>query len=639
MLRTRLNRKLESAVRSLQAEGLLPESELPAPELYESKSPEHGDYASNFAMVAAKSARKSPRELAEAMAKKLSSDPDFESVEVAGPGFLNLKVSRRALAESLEAMLSRGVGFALTQNDKPLKINVEFVSVNPNGPITVGSGRGAAFGDTLCRVLEAVGHQVHREYYVNDGVNSQQMRLFAESVRHYILAQQGKASDFPAEGYKGDYVQEVAARVQDQMLAAIDEYLAARAEVRKLVERKEGEPAWSSREEECLHRARDVEYAAREQVETYQKAGMLLDSVEEVRDKIANLFGDYLETAPIGLVQQVAQNLMLERQRNDLADFGVHFDTWFSEQTLHDEGIVTEMVEKLRARGIVEEEDGALWLRSTKFGDDKDRVIVRADGRPTYIAGDVAYHASKFTRPPGCDKLIDVLGPDHHGYVGRLEAVVQALGHSKDQIEVLIFQIVRFLKDGKPAPMRKRDGNIYALSDLCREVGSDVVRFFYLMRSHDTHFDFDVDLAKRQSEENPVYYVQYAHARICSVLRKAIAEGLLDPDGSAIGDLELLVEPQERALILKLGELPYEIIRCSKDYGVHRLTTYAIELARAYHHFYDSCRVLQADQPELTGARLALCQAVQNGLRATFELLGIGAPERMDRAETLGLSE
>lgn len=448
-------------------------------------------------------------------------------------------------------------------------------------------------------------------------------------------------------------------------------------------------------------------------------------------------------------LQVLAGNAAFNEQADDLAAFGVTFDTWFSEQYLHDSGKVQECIEALIAKGAADtepyqlevikkkgepdevkrneqpiEEDGdesphieqpdpkpspptpspsspggekgegalaTLWLRSTKFADDKDRVLRRKDGRWTYIASDVAYHKDKFNRgsAPGekgsvapADKLLTILGPDHHGYIGRLRAVVAALleeqgeaaggdatqplseseallyrdpaerdaclaalEEARKKLEVVIFQIVRFVKDGKPAPMRKRDGNIYSLKDLMLEIGKnaapaakeseqlrigkDVARFFYLMRSHDTHMDFDLDLAEKQSDENPVYYVQYAHARICSVLRKAEETGLGAPGPHDPFDPALLAEPKELALIKKVCDLPFEVRRCAEDYGVHRLTSYATELARAYHAFYDSCRVLQPENLPLTRARLALCQAAAIGLRSTLGLLGISAPERM----------
>jgi arginyl-tRNA synthetase len=405
---------------------------------------------------------------------------------------------------------------------------------------------------------------------------------------------------------------------------------------------------------------------------------------------------------------------MIAHQRHDLERFGVHFDTWFSEQTLHDAGKVVEVLDRLIAEGVADEQpyqlsvefakDGSiksvareeqpveddeevsgeaqsptgatLWLRSTKFGDDKDRVLRRKDGRLTYISSDVAYHADKFNRPPNADKLITVLGPDHHGYIGRLTAVVaafletqgvhaetsdrpltdeeakvfaspverdkcrSALELARQRLNVVIYQIVRFVKDGKPTPMRKRDGNIYELKDLIEElgkaaapeetleerdrIGKDVARFFYLMRSFETHMDFDIDLATKQSDENPVFYAQYAHARICSVLRKAGPQ-----EGRA--DESLLIHPTETALIKKVLDLPWEVSRAAADCGVHRLTTYAVDLARAYHHFYDACRVVDPAKADLTRARVDLCHTARVALKGTFDILGVSAPERMDR--------
>jgi arginyl-tRNA synthetase len=456
---------------------------------------------------------------------------------------------------------------------------------------------------------------------------------------------------------------------------------------------------------------------------------------------------------------------MIERQRTDLHAFGVDFDTWFSEQSLHDSGEVERCVDEMIAKGAADEDphrvvlkmarggvieevkkeaqsetmeseellegevtgtagvspaqselgtSATLWLRSTKFGDDMDRVLRRRDGRLTYIASDVAYHKDKFNRPPNADKLITILGPDHHGYIHRLQAVLAALletpspatvgqaaelsqdsprgvgegagGEGLDEVEsaiyksaaerdacksaleearrkleVVIFQIVRFVKDGKPAPMRKRDGNIYELRDLISELGQavaakatkeeqqrigvDVARFFYLMRSHDTHMDFDIDLATKQSDDNPVFYVQYAYARICSVLRKAGEARIGGLEDWGIGqpipilqsfNPSILTHPREQSLIKKILDLPLEVQRITEDYGVHRLTTYAIELARTYHHFYDACRVIQTEEPELSKARLALCEAARLTLKATLDLLGVSAPERMEREEPTG---
>jgi arginyl-tRNA synthetase len=591
LLRSQIHQVLKDAIGALVDSGQLPSAVLETPiEVTDTRTPEHGDYACPFALVSSKRAAMPPRAVAEALRTQLLNSSDlFRDIEIAGPGFLNFRLHPGSVNRYVPHILSQSDGFAteaesLASTHRTL--NVEYVSVNPNGPITVGSGRGAAFGDTLSRVLAAVGNRVEREYYINDGVNSQQMRLFAESVKNLA---NGEA--VPENGYKGEYVQAVANRVVE-------------------------------------------------------------------------LNPDALSQTDIGWWQKVSQELMIERQRGDLATFGVRFDRWFSEQSMHDSGKVMAALDKLVQNGAADkdcysfeivregkeertekkpEECGPLWLRSTRWGDDKDRVLTRSDGRPAYIAGDVAYFENKLGER-SYDKSLLILGPDHHGYIPRMYAAVQALGYSLDRFEIIIFQIVRFVKDGKLAPMRKRDGNIYELRDLIDElganiapaspkeeqqrIGSDVARFFYLMRSHETHMDFDIDLATKQSDENPVFYVQYAHARICSVIAKAAEAGLAASDSFGSS---LLVHERELGLIKKILDLPFEVNRCAIDYGVHRLTTYAVELARTYHHFYDACRVIQADQPELSRARLALCQAARIGLKATLDLLGVSAPERMDR--------
>ena len=644
--------------------GALPPSVLQAPvEIDAPSNSEHGDLASNFALVAAKPAGMAPRAIAGHLAAELSACNEFSGCEVAGPGFLNLRLSEPWVADHL---VDVGENFGSTKAAQPMAINVEFVSVNPNGPITIGSGRGAAFGSALCNVLEAAGHTVCREYYINDGVNSEQMRLFAESVKAIIYGR-----SVPENGYKGDYVQEVAAQLKGFVAS--------------------GYPRTPNHIDEELRRLSAIEPRSSEEQ-------LLFDRLTNVaRDGLVEI-ADY---------QFLAESTMIFAQKEDLAAFNTHFDTWFSEQSLHDSGAVRQELHHLVASGVADTEpyqtevkfakggaiaeisrkqqDGGddspgqeptVWLRSTKFGDEKDRVLKRKDGRLTYIASDVAYHKDKFNRPVNADKLITVLGPDHHGYINRLLAVVAALhadvaepvsdetplteheaviyqtveernrckaalAWAKDHLEVHIFQLVRFLKDGKPAPMRKRDGNIYALIDLVNEIGeqvrpngsteekqragTDVARFFYLMRHHDTTMDFDLELATKQSDENPVFYVQYAHARICSVIKKAAAVGLQPSETH----LSLLAHPKEKSLALKVLDLPYEVERTAEDYAVNRLTTYATELARTYHAFYDSCRVIQPDQPELSSARLALCQAAQTALKNALKMLGISAPSEM----------
>lgn len=573
----------------MKESGDLPESLTTPVEIVDPKNPEHGDYACNFALMASKPAGMPPRAIADRLLGLLIENPEFQSLEVAGPGFLNVRLEPKFIARYVREILFLGpANLPRSKAENPLRINIEFVSVNPNGPITIGSGRGASFGDTLARVFEAAGHEVSREYYINDGVNSTQMQLFAESVRALAYGE-----PVPENGYKGDYVQDVADAIKPHIPAG---------------------------------------------------------------DKPDILW-----------FQKIAQEAMIERQRGDLKLFQIEYDVWFSEQSLHDSGRVEKALQILKDRGVADsepyrrvvkiegkeriptdepQEPGTLWLRSTRFGDDKDRVLIRSNGRPAYIAADVAYLQSKLGERM-FDKALLILGPDHHGYIPRLYAVSEALGFTPvEQFEIVIHQQVNFVKDGQKAPMRKRDGNIYELRDLINELGdnvapnldvegrkqagSDVTRFFYLMRSPDTSMDFDIDLATKQSDENPVFYVQYAHARICSVLRKAEEAGFQRTAGF---DSELLHHAKELDLIMKILELPEEVKRCAKDYAVNRLTTFAIELARTYHHFYDVCRVIQPEQPELTQARVALSEAARIGLQAALAMLGVSAPERMERPE------
>ena len=599
MLRDELTRLVASAVRDSIADGELPEAASGIPvEISDTKTPEHGDFACNFALIATKPLGMPPRRIGELLAARLSSFPEFAGVEVAGPGFLNLRLTPSTISRWVPWVLAHSSELGLADVGKGQRVNVEYVSVNPNGPITIGSGRGAAFGDTLCRVLLASGFEPYREYYINDGVNSEQMRLFAESVKHYYRSALGLESAFPEKGYKGEYVTDVAVRLRE-------------------------------------------------------------------------LFGDGRAEEPTLWFQQRSQELMIERQRNDLHAFRVDFDRWFSEQSMHDSGLVKESIDFLVSNGnaywavksenpgqprpgqIVEEDEDeesgteALWIRSSAFGDDKDRVLVRSDGRPAYIAGDVAYFANKFGR--GFEKLKLVLGPDHHGYIGRMYGACGALGHTtghEGEFEIIIYQLVRFMKEGKPAPMRKRDGNIYELRDLISElganaaptasleeqqrIGADVGRFFFLMRSHESHMDFDIDLATKQSDDNPVFYAQYAHARICKMLEKAVLAGFAI-DGPF--DHSLLVHPRELALVRKILDLSFEVARCASDYGVHRIATYSVELARAFHYFYDACKVVQPEEPLLSASRVALSVAARATLAATFELIGVSAPRQMHRAE------
>ncbi len=550
MIRAELRAKVASACNALISNGFLPESKYEF-EIVDPAKKEHGDFSCNFALLASKSAGKPPREIAEKITELLIQEKIFEAVSVAGPGFINFKLSDEFLKGACQTAFELGENVGRLKCENPKKILVEFVSVNPNGPIHCGHGRGAAYGDTLCRVLDAFGHQVSREFYVNDGLNSLQMQLFALSVKAKYREKLGLDYNFPEDGYQGDYI-------------------------------------------------------------------------EQVAEQILQEFGEEKKDADLSFWQPYAQELMLELQRKDLERFGVVFDTWFSEQSLYDKGEVDDAIEELKKRGWTYEHEGALWFKTTEFGDDKDRVLIRANGQKTYIASDVAYHRDKLER--GFDYLINVWGADHHGYITRTRASIEAMGYEGDRFCVEIIQIVRFMKSGKPVTMSKRAGEMVRLSELMDELGVDVARFFYLMRSHEAHMDFDLDLAKENSERNPVYYAQYAHARICSLLSRAKESGY---EGDVQGFRSWTLHEAERDLIIKIWDLAFEVERCASDHQVHRLTAYAIELARAYHNFYDKCRVLDENAQDVSSARLVLCEATVSALRACFKLLGISAPERM----------
>lgn len=556
MAKERIVALIEQALHRAQEAGDLPVTRIPEISVEPPRVQEFGDFASNVAMLLTRELKRPPRGIADILVKHLPDDPLVSKVEVAGNGFINFTLHPEWLYEVLRDIQHKGDAYGRWDIGQGKRVNVEFVSANPNGPITIAHGRGGAIGDVLANLLEAVGCRVTREFYVNDATNSLQMQHFARSlvVRYRQLL--GEEVELPEDGYAGEYLADIAR----ELLA-----------------------------EEGAHLAEGEEEAVLERFRAY------------------------------------AEDAMKRQQQQDLADFGIVFDVWFSENSLHISGQVTQAIEELKARGYAYEHDGALWLRSTAFGDDKDRVLVRNNGQPTYIAADAAYHKNKFER--GFDYLIDIWGPDHHGYVARTKAAVAALGYLVEHFEVLIYQIVRLFKGGDLVRMSKRAGNVVTLRDVLEEVGKDAARFFFLMRSHDSPLDFDLELAKKESSENPVYYVQYAHARICSILRVADQQGWTVPSASDV-DLTVLREEQELALMKKLDELPEEVLEAATERSPHRLTRYSMEVADAFHKFYDTCRVVSDDRA-LTQARLVLVDATRIVLKNVLALLGVSAPERM----------
>ncbi|MFF5097147.1 MULTISPECIES: arginine--tRNA ligase [Actinosynnema] len=538
-----------TAVDVLSTRGLDP-SALPAEVTIERpRNPEHGDYATNVALQTAKKAGTNPREFATWLAEALTSNDALSEVTVAGPGFLNLRLAPDAQAAIVREIITKGEDFGRSDLLAGRKINLEFVSANPTGPLHLGGTRWAATGDALGRVLAASGADVTREYYFNDA--GAQIDRFVRSV---MAAAKGEPT--PEDGYAGTYIADIAAEV--------------------------------------LRREPDA-LAAEDSAEVFRRVGV---------------------------------NLMFDEIKRDLHDFGTDFDVFFHEDSLHKSGAVTTAVEKLKGSDKLYFENGAWWLRSTEFGDDKDRVVIKSDGAPAYIAGDIAYLVDKRSR--GFDLCIYMLGADHHGYIGRLKAAAAALGDDPDSVEVLIGQMVNLVSDGKPVRMSKRAGNIISMEDLVDAVGVDAARFAMIRASVDSSVDIDLDLLRKRSSENPVYYVQYAHSRICSVLRNAEALKV-----EANDSLQLLDNEAEGTLIRALGEFPRVVKAAAELREPHRVANYLHSLAGDLHRWYDhkpALRILprgDEEPTELHGARLRLCQATQQVFANGLALLGVTAPERM----------
>jgi arginyl-tRNA synthetase len=523
--------------------------------------PSFGDFASNIALRLAKPYRRAPMEIAKAIAAHVATaavDPasPIASVDVAPPGFLNIRLSDRALAAATERILANPATWGHVAAAHPEHINVEFVSANPTGPLHIGNARGAFTGDLLCRVLAAAGHKVEREYYFNDF--GSQVKNLGASV---VAIREG--GELPEDGYHGDYVYDMAKELPAEVLAAAE---------------KSGEdPSWA--------------------------AGRWAS--EQVRAGI----------------------------EASLEHLGCHFDVWRSESTLHNDGWVAKAIERLRAAGDVYEEDGAVVFRSTKYGDDKDRVILRStdDAAPTYFAADIGYVVEKFSR--GYDRIIFIWGEDHHGYVARVKAAAQSLGFDRDHVQMILTAWVRFVRDGKEVPMSKRTGEFITLDELLGEIGVDAARWFFASRAASSGIDFDIELAKKQSNENPVYYVQYAHARIASILRKAEESGMKPPVADGAGSADLLAGAltgaPEAQLVRQIVRLPEVVEDAAASEETHGVTTYATELATTFHAFYRDARVVDPDEPERSAARLALVAAAKTTLANALSLLGISAPESM----------
>ena len=577
---------LEHALAALRDDGDLTLDPLPDIAVERSRGDGHGDFASPIALALARVARRKPREIAERIVARLPESASIASVEIAGPGFINFSVATAAFTETVRRIIGSGVQSTRSAFGDGRRVQVEFVSANPTGPLHVGHGRGAANGASVANILEAVGFDVQREYYVNDA--GRQMHILALSVWLRYLERRGQAVPFPSNGYRGAYVHDIAAALERDIGGdfAVD--------IETLMNGVPADaPAGGDKEahvDALIGRARSLLGAQRyEQVFAH------------ARD---------MEVADI---------------RSDLEEFGVVYDKWFSERTLIDAGDVERSVARLRERGHVYERDGALWFRSTAFGDEKDRVVVRENGESTYFASDIAYAANKFER--GFERAIYMWGADHHGYIARVKAAVEALGYDPDAVEIPIVQFANLYRGGERVQMSTRSGEFVTLRELRNEVGTDAARFFYVMRRCEQHLDFDLELAKSRSNDNPVYYVQYAHARISSVLRQCEERGMVSGVGTE-AEFETLVEAEPIALMRILARYPEVLANAARALEPHQLATYLREVATHLHGFYNAHTFL-VDDDAVRGARLSLAVATRSVLADGLALLGVSAPESM----------
>jgi arginyl-tRNA synthetase len=561
-MKTKIRTMVLDAARAAFEKGLLPSDQTPEFEVETPKHEGQGGFSTNFAMVSAKLQKMAPAKIAKSLVETMSDSTDtslgavLEKIEVAGPGFINFFLTPGAWHPVVDQVLSRDADYGRSDMGQGERVQVEFVSANPTGPLHVGHGRGAAVGDAMGNILSFAGFNVQKEYYIND--SGRQIRTLGTSVWLRLQQMQGNAVDFPEDCYQGDYIKDL---------------------------------------------ARDV-----------------LDAQEKE-------LADADEKQGIDICARFAAGKILAGIRSDLDDFGVRFDNWFSEQSLYDSGRVQAAIENFKEKNLIYEKDGALWFRTENFGDEKDRVVVRNNGLTTYFASDIAYHDEKYGR--GFDRVIDVWGADHHGYIKRIDAAVVATGRKSEQFDVILVQLVNLLRDGTPVQMSTRAGEFVTLKDIVDEVGKDAARFMFLSRSYESGLEFDLELAKKKSADNPVYYVQYVHARITGILNKAKDEGLIDhTDFDAGVNLEKLVTEEELKLIKQVAGFQEHVEKSAASLHPHVMFTYLMTLAAAFHSYYNHHKVIMDDKP-LSLARLSLVLAVKKVIRNGLTLLGVSAPERM----------
>jgi len=562
MVRDEIRQTIVSAVMAAQTAGRLPPFELPPVEILRPKQSDHGDYSTNVAMVASSAIRKTgenanPRAIAQAIADHVPADGAIGAVEIAGPGFINIRLADHWLQQQVAPIVAAGPAFGNIERGRGQRWQVEFVSANPTGPIHYGGARNAVLGDALANVLAAAGYDVQREYYVNDA--GTQFNAFAATLYARYATLLGRAEPVPAAGYQGEYM-----------------------------------------------------------------IGYAQTVVAEHGDRFLQMD----KARAIDALKPIGEEIVLAALHSELDRLGVHFDRWFREQSLYDDGIVDQLLEKLRAQGDIGERDGATWFLASNYRKNaKDEVIIRSSGAPTYFATDIAYHYDKFVRR-GFDHVVNVWSVDHQGHVPRMAAVMQALGLDPERLSILVYGLVKLVREGQEIKLSKRKGLLLTINDVLDEVGPDAMRFNLLTRGPESTIEFDLDLAVAQTNDNPVFYVQYSHARICSILAKAAELGFAAQEVST-AELHLLEHPSELALIRKLLELEEQVELAVEKLSPHNLTHYAVELARIFNGFYRDCHVADPANPPLTRARLLLSRAARAGLAKTLGLIGVSAPENM----------
>jgi arginyl-tRNA synthetase len=582
-MKDQLQDLLKKCIQDLINEGLINEMP-PKVRLDHTKDKSHGDYATNIALMLAKQAKTSPLELAKIIVNQLEDASFIKKTEIAGPGFINFFLSDASSTSIVSEIIELGEMYGKSEIGKGQSILLEYVSANPTGPLHVGHGRGAAYGATVSNLLRNIGFKVDNEYYVNDA--GRQMDILTVSIFLRYLSLCGEQIRFPDNGYQGQYINDIA----DSIVVESGESFKQSADI-------------------------VFENICKDGIEGGDKESHIDELIVRVKD----LLGDNFQT-----IFQVGIESILGGIKDDLADFGVRFEKWFSEQSLIDSGLSESCITRLKDSGHIYKKDGALWFKTTNYGDEKDRVVVRDNGNHTYFASDIAYHLEKLER--GYDKIINVWGADHHGYIPRVKASIGALGHKPDKLEILLVQFANLYRGGQKVQMSTRSGSFVTLEDLRKEVGNDAARFFYILRKSEQHMDFDLDLAKSKTNENPVFYIQYAHARICSVFRQANEKGFESNLEEA--NLSLLTEEVEKNILRELSRYKSVIESAAIQYEPHQLAYYLRDLATQFHSYYNACTFILEDQ-DLTQARLSLIHAAKQILRNGLSILGVGAPESM----------